>query len=107
MSFTIPKRELNIQMRIREKSGSRINFQAIAAPRRGRRRRGRSKLSPEQVQAMLKKAKVYIDFGGHPGMDRIPREAALAGCIVVTNREGSAAFRQDVPIPSQYKIQRI
>lgn len=98
-----PKKGIKYTNAIREKSGSRIHFQAIAAPRRRRRRKG-GKLSPEQVQTMLKKAKVYIDFGEHPGMDRIPREAALAGCIVVTNREGSAAFRQDVPIPSQYKI---
>lgn len=47
-------------------------------------------LSAEEVQAMLKKSKVYIDFGGHPGMEHIPREAALAGRIIVTNRAGSA-----------------
>ena len=37
-------------------------------------------------------------------MDRLPREAALAGCIVLTNREGAANFDKDVPIPSEFKF---
>ena len=47
----------------------------------------------------------YIDFGPHPGMDRLPREAALAGCVVITNREGAAGFNEDVPLPSEFKFQ--
>lgn len=27
----------------------------------------------------MRKAKVYIDFGFHPGKDRIPREAVMCG----------------------------
>ena len=30
-------------------------------------------LSTEEMSLLLKSAKVYIDFGDHPGMDRIPR----------------------------------
>ena len=37
-------------------------------------------------------------------MDRLPREAALAGCIVITNREGAAKYDEDVPLPSQFKF---
>ena len=37
-------------------------------------------------------------------MDRLPREAALAGCIVLTNREGAANFDKDVPLPSEFKF---
>jgi len=65
---------------------------------------GRDRLTGEEVVELLKRAKVYIDFGPHPGMDRIPREAALAGCIVLTNREGAANFDEDVPLPSMFKI---
>jgi len=39
-------------------------------------------------------------------MDRIPREAALAGCIVITNKNGAANYDKDVPIPSQYKFEK-
>ncbi len=37
-------------------------------------------------------------------MDRLPREAALAGCVVITNREGAANFDDDVPLPSIFKF---
>ena len=48
----------------------------------------------------------YIDFGPHPGMDRLPREATLAGCVVITNREGAANFDEDVPLPSEFKFSK-
>lgn len=37
-------------------------------------------------------------------MDRLPREAALCGCIIITNRTGAAAFDEDIPIPGRYRI---
>lgn len=61
-------------------------------------------MSPNDVKELLLKSKVYIDFGHHPGKDRIPREAAMCGCIVITNRKGSASFFEDISIPDQYKI---
>jgi len=32
---------------------------------------------------------VYIDFGHHPGQDRLPREAVQCGCVVITGKRGS------------------
>lgn len=61
-------------------------------------------MTPEQMRQTLLSSKVYIDFGHHPGKDRIPREAAMAGCVVITGREGSAANEVDVPIPAAFKI---
>jgi hypothetical protein len=61
-------------------------------------------LKPEEVVELLKKAKVYVDFGEHPGRDRIPREAALCGCVVITGMKGSAKNSVDVPIPQEYKF---
>jgi len=84
---------------ILKRSQQSINFSPIGAGEGGRNR-----ISPEQVRALLKQAKVYIDFGPHPGMDRLPREAALSGCVVVTNVEGAAGFQKDVPLPPKYKI---
>lgn len=57
-----------------------------------------------EVHALLARAKCYIDFGTHPGQDRIPREAAMAGCCVITGKRGAAANGIDVPIPSAYKF---
>lgn len=61
-------------------------------------------MTPEQVKDLLARAKVYIDFGDHPGKDRIPREAALMQCCVITGQKGSAAF-EDVNISPAYKFQ--
>jgi hypothetical protein len=56
------------------------------------------------VDALLRSTAVYLDLGNHPGKDRIPREAALAGCVVVVGRTGSAAYDADVPIPEHHKV---
>jgi hypothetical protein len=61
-------------------------------------------MTRERVVALLQKSKVYIDFGFHPGKDRIPREAAFLECCVITNKCGSANFSKDVPIPSEFKF---
>ena len=61
-------------------------------------------MSSQQVVDLLRSAKIYIDFGHHPGKDRPPREAAMAGCCVITGRKGSAANREDVAIPDIYKL---
>lgn len=60
--------------------------------------------TPRQMALLMCKAKVYVDLGGHPGKDRMPREAAVCGCCVLTNRRGSAAYQEDVGIAPQYKI---
>lgn len=52
----------------------------------------------------LRRSMLYVDFGHHPGQDRLPREAAISGCCVVTGLEGSARFFEDVPIGDFYKI---
>lgn len=49
-------------------------------------------------------AKIYVDFGHHPGKDRLPREAALHGVCVITGLYGSAANPVDVPILERYKL---
>jgi hypothetical protein len=56
------------------------------------------------MREVLETSKVYIDFGNHPGKDRIPREAAISGCCVITGKRGAARFYQDVPIPEEYKF---
>lgn len=57
-----------------------------------------------QVVDLLKSAKVYLDLGYHPGMDRIPREAAALGCIVLTSTMGSAGNKDDLPICDSLKF---
>ena len=61
-------------------------------------------MSPAEVAQLLGRAKVYVDFGPHPGRDRIPREAALCGAVVITNTQGSAGNAVDVPLPHTLKF---
>lgn len=63
-------------------------------------------MTKEQVRDTLFSAKIYIDFGNHPGKDRIPREAAMAGCVVLLHRAGAANFFADHPLDDRYKFSR-
>jgi hypothetical protein len=61
-------------------------------------------MSRSEIRDLFQIAKVYIDFGTHPGKDRIPREAVALGACTVVNRRGSAANAIDIPIPEEFKI---
>ena len=61
-------------------------------------------LNREQLSQLLYEAKIYIDFGHHPGRDRMPREAAMHGCALISGTLGSAGNDIDLPIPKSYKL---
>jgi hypothetical protein len=63
-----------------------------------------SGLDREGVGRVLSTSELYVDLGHHPGKDRIPREAALAGCVVVVGGRGSAALAEDVPVDSALRV---
>lgn len=62
-------------------------------------------MSNAEVIGYMRKAKVYIDFGNHPGKDRLPREAATMMCCIVTSKRGAAKFYQDISIDDKYKFE--
>lgn len=61
-------------------------------------------MTREQVEEAFRRAKIYIDFGEHPGKDRLPREAAAMGTVVMVGIRGAAAFDEDVTLPAIYKL---
>ena len=61
-------------------------------------------MTPAQVQELLAQAKVYIDFGEFPGRERLPREAAISGCVVITGKRGAAGNDIDINIPDEFKF---
>lgn len=61
-------------------------------------------LSEPSLQELFLKSKLYIDFGHHPGKERMPREAAINGCCIITNTKGSAQNDFDIPIPHKFKL---
>jgi len=64
-----------------------------------------SGFNSKQIINIYNKTKVYLDFGYHPGKDRMPREAALFNNCIITNKKGSAKNKLDIPINDRYKFE--
>lgn len=62
-------------------------------------------MNPNQIKEIMERSKVYIDLGEFPGPERIPREAVICGCNILTSKLGAAANNIDVPIPDCYKFE--
>jgi hypothetical protein len=60
--------------------------------------------SKPELREIFRERMLYVDFGGFPGKDRLPREAAAAGCIVFVHRVGAAAIYEDVPLHDMFKF---
>jgi len=63
-------------------------------------------MTPAEVATLMNKAKLYVDFGFHPGKERMPREACIMRCCMIIGKTGSAAYQQDMPIPEQYRFDK-
>jgi hypothetical protein len=59
-------------------------------------------MTKARVRDALFDARIYIDFGNHPGKDRVPREAAIAGTVVLLHAVGAARCFPDHPLPAEY-----
>jgi len=62
-------------------------------------------LNKASLRDLFQTAKLYIDFGHHPGKDRMPREAAALGCCILTSLSGAAGNSIDTPIGRAYKFE--
>jgi hypothetical protein len=63
------------------------------------------KMTRIEMRTVLRKAKLHVDFGYFPGRDKIPREALVSGCCLLTGRGGTAGFKEDLGIPEKYKLE--
>ncbi|EGO6528656.1 hypothetical protein ACFJZM_13360 [Enterococcus faecalis] len=63
-------------------------------------------MTEKEVYNCLSSCKLYIDFGEFPGPERIPRQAVMCRCNIITSLEGAAENQYDVPIPNDFKIER-
>jgi hypothetical protein len=61
-------------------------------------------MSPAEVSSLMQTSVLYIDFGNHPGKDRIPREAAISGCCLIVGKQGSAVNSEDISIHESLKF---
>jgi hypothetical protein len=60
--------------------------------------------SKPELQEIFRERLLYVDFGHFPGKDRLPREAAAAGCVVFVRKTGAAAVYEDFPLPDAFKF---
>ncbi len=58
----------------------------------------------QELCELYRDSAVYMDFGTFPGAERMPKEAVVNGCCVLTGRLGASAYHGDVPLPEEYKI---
>lgn len=61
-------------------------------------------MTRKEMRDVLREAKLHVDFGYFPGRDKIPREALISGCCLLTGRNGTAGFKEDLNIPEEYKL---
>jgi hypothetical protein len=57
-----------------------------------------------RVFETLKASRIFVKFGHNPGKDRMPREAASLGAIVVARIDGGSELFEDTPIGPQHKF---
>lgn len=62
-------------------------------------------MSGREIERTLSSSAVYLDLGHHPGKDRMPREAALGGAVVIVAKRGSASVAEDVPLADSFKVE--
>ena len=61
-------------------------------------------MNNNQIIELMKKSKIYIDFGRFPGRDKIPREAVLMNNIIILGKRGAADNVVDYKIDEKYRI---
>ena len=59
----------------------------------------------QEIISLYLEAKFYLDFGPHPGQERMPRESTMLGCYSIVGLRGTAKNYFDLPLPYQTKIE--
>jgi hypothetical protein len=68
---------------------------------------GIQNMTLQEVANWMKKAKVYVDFGYHPGKEKMPRQSCLLDCCIIIGKQGSAKYKEDMPILDDYHFEDI
>lgn len=55
-------------------------------------------MSQDELKDKIYASKVYVDFGHFPGKDRLSREAASGGCVVLLGKRGSGSDWDDFQV---------
>jgi len=61
-------------------------------------------MNAHQIKDLMAKSLLYVDFGENPGRDKMLRESVSQDCCIISGRNGSSAFYEDLMIPDEYKF---
>lgn len=61
-------------------------------------------MNADQIKDLMAKSLLYVDFGENPGRDKMLRESVSQGCCIISGKNGSSAFYEDLMIPDEYKF---
>lgn len=61
-------------------------------------------MNAEQIQDLMAKSPLYVDFGENPGRDKMLRESVSQDCCIISGKNGSSVNYQDLMIPDEYKF---
>ncbi len=57
-----------------------------------------------QIKDLMAKSLLYVDFGENPGRDKMLRESVSQDCCIISGKNGSSAYYEDLMIPDEYKF---
>ncbi|WP_312768752.1 hypothetical protein [Epilithonimonas sp.] len=61
-------------------------------------------MNAEEIRNLMSKSLLYVDFGENPGRDKMLRESVSQDCCIISGKNGSSAYYEDLMIPDEYKF---
>ncbi|MDQ1806381.1 hypothetical protein RAH57_20515 [Chryseobacterium sp. CKR4-1] len=61
-------------------------------------------MNASQIKDLMEKSLLYVDFGENPGRDKMLRESVSQDCCIISGKNGSSAYYEDLMIPDEYKF---
>jgi hypothetical protein len=62
-------------------------------------------MNAQQIKDLMSKSLLYVDFGENPGRDKMLRESVSQDCCIISGKNGSSAYYEDLMIPDEYKFE--
>lgn len=61
-------------------------------------------MDAQQIKVLMTESLLYVDFGENPGRDKMLRESVSQDCCIISGKNGSSAYYEDLMIPDDYKF---
>ncbi|PUB33439.1 hypothetical protein C8J95_10330 [Elizabethkingia sp. YR214] len=61
-------------------------------------------MNAHEIKNLMAKSLLYVDFGENPGRDKMLRESVSQDCCIISGKNGSSVYYEDLMIPDEYKF---